>query len=408
MGERSFARVVRRRRDTLGLSQARLGELVGRSASTIRNWERGRSTPSDESDVRTLAAVLGVDEGSLLEEAGFPTGSGGTPVETETSPTMEQAYASLSTAELDRIMAGKDHAVPPREDEGTESEAGRPASESEQVEDGPPEPDVPAPRMYDVDELAEQSEDSSAAADEEDDLDEVAVDPRSERPAEPAEPDDDVGATAPPGDAAADQPAGMVDDVERASPHVPAEGAKAEVDDAITTDVDVDEERPAAAPDLDAVDRQTDQDPEESGRDLEEGHVTQVPTTDGAAPVRPTSPPRPWQAPIEVSPVTGAPSEEGLVGDAGVPPARDWARRPDPPDRSSELERAAPPTVLERTPQAEPSYLEDPEERQRYRMRALLTTVAVLALVIVLMWSFDRATDMLGAMWEQLTGMLSV
>ena len=58
MGDQSFARLIKRRRDALGFSQARLGELVGRSASTIRNWERGNSTPSERSDAVALAAVL--------------------------------------------------------------------------------------------------------------------------------------------------------------------------------------------------------------------------------------------------------------------------------------------------------------------------------------------------------------
>lgn len=44
------------------MSVARFAELVGRSPSTIRGWERSRSRPGDAGTVRAVAAVLGVDE----------------------------------------------------------------------------------------------------------------------------------------------------------------------------------------------------------------------------------------------------------------------------------------------------------------------------------------------------------
>lgn len=44
------------------MSVARFAELVGRSPSTIRGWERGRSRPGDPGTVGAVAAVLGVDE----------------------------------------------------------------------------------------------------------------------------------------------------------------------------------------------------------------------------------------------------------------------------------------------------------------------------------------------------------
>lgn len=85
---------------------------------------------------------------------------------------------------------------------------------------------------------------------------------------------------------------------------------------------------------------------------------------------------------------------------------------PEPAAPSAEQEaavgRAAPPTVLEAAPTAEPSYVENPEERQRYRVRAVATAAVVLFLFLVLLWSFDRATDALGAMWDQFVGMLEL
>jgi transcriptional regulator with XRE-family HTH domain len=95
MPERSFGRSVRYRRTKLGLSQAKLGELVGRSASTIRSWERDRSTPSDTAVIAALAAVLDLDERSLLEKAGVEAAP------SETHPTVEEALASLAPTDVD-------------------------------------------------------------------------------------------------------------------------------------------------------------------------------------------------------------------------------------------------------------------------------------------------------------------
>ena len=89
MPERSFGRTVRYRRTKLGLSQAKLGELVGRSQITIRSWERDKSHPDDPHVITALSAILGVDERSLFEKAGQPQ------PELETSPTIEQELASL-------------------------------------------------------------------------------------------------------------------------------------------------------------------------------------------------------------------------------------------------------------------------------------------------------------------------
>lgn len=199
MGDKAFARLIKKRRDTLGLSQARLGELVGRSASTIRNWERGASTPAERADAVALAAVLGLEESEVLTHAGFEA------AEIEEHPTMDQAYASLA--------------------------------------------------QYRV---------KSATADSE-------VEP----------------------------------------PVTPATAAE------------------------------TEDEPED--------------------------------------PFEPEPSEE---------------------TEAVEVRRAAPPTVLEAAGSGEPSYLEDPDERQKYRMRAIITAAIVVFLLIVLLWAFRRTTDSLGALWD--------
>lgn len=66
-----FGDVVRRGRERAGLSQARVAQLIGKSASTVRAWEQGRTNPGDAQSVSALAAVLGLDETELLDRAGF-------------------------------------------------------------------------------------------------------------------------------------------------------------------------------------------------------------------------------------------------------------------------------------------------------------------------------------------------
>jgi len=89
MPERSFGRTIRFRRTKLGLSQTQLGELVGRSPSTIRAWERDDSTPNDPDVLMALAAVLAVEQRTLFEKAGVDR------PDIETSPTVEQELATL-------------------------------------------------------------------------------------------------------------------------------------------------------------------------------------------------------------------------------------------------------------------------------------------------------------------------
>ncbi len=91
MPERSFGRTVRYRRTKLGLSQAKLAELVGRSTPTIRSWERDKSRPNDPQVIATLSAILGVDELQLFDKAEVEFSAN-----VETSPTVEEALATLS------------------------------------------------------------------------------------------------------------------------------------------------------------------------------------------------------------------------------------------------------------------------------------------------------------------------
>lgn len=105
MPERSFGRTIRFRRTKLGLSQTKLGELVGRSPSTIRSWERDDSTPNDPDVLMALAAVLGVEQRTLFEKAGVDR------PDIETSPTLEQELATLRPPVVEGEEETENHGV---------------------------------------------------------------------------------------------------------------------------------------------------------------------------------------------------------------------------------------------------------------------------------------------------------
>ena len=94
----SFGDLVRRGRETAGLSQARLASLVGKSPTTIRAWEHGRVNPADREAVAAIAAVLGLDESELLGRAGFEA------AEARPRPSARQELTQLAT-ERTEMMA---------------------------------------------------------------------------------------------------------------------------------------------------------------------------------------------------------------------------------------------------------------------------------------------------------------
>src|SRR5436309_3025020 len=76
---RLSARLIRKLRTRLGLSQAALGRLVGVTGAAVVEWERGRARPSGERR-KAVVALGGLgrrDVKRLLERMPKPTGKGG-------------------------------------------------------------------------------------------------------------------------------------------------------------------------------------------------------------------------------------------------------------------------------------------------------------------------------------------
>jgi transcriptional regulator with XRE-family HTH domain len=254
MPERTFGRVVRYRRTKLGLSQAKLGQLVGRSPATVRSWEADKSVPNDPALLSTLSAILGVDEVTLFGKAGQEV-----PVVEETSPTVEEALASLA----------------PEEDQASRVTATLPGVFDELSSDHlEAEPEPAASKV----------------------LTEDRDDPTTESP------DDDIL-------------------------------------------IELGPRRPAPLP-----------------------------------PPLPAPEPRPAAAAASASP----------------PPVR--PRLVTPPQAYVITAPA--------TPVVEPSYIEEPTQRQMYRVRTLATVVGLVALVIALLWALGEGLSALGEWWDSFVGTL--
>ncbi|HUP17611.1 MAG TPA: helix-turn-helix domain-containing protein [Acidimicrobiia bacterium] len=93
----SFGDLVRRGREEAGLSQSRLALLIGKSPTTIRAWEHGRTNPADPAAVAAVAAVLGLDEAELLGQAGFEVPAA------RTRPSARQELNNLASERTEMI-----------------------------------------------------------------------------------------------------------------------------------------------------------------------------------------------------------------------------------------------------------------------------------------------------------------
>jgi len=71
MSDQTFGEFIAAHRSAAGLSALELGNRVGRSAATIRNWEQGRNVPTQAEVLTALSRALGVPEERVLEAAGI-------------------------------------------------------------------------------------------------------------------------------------------------------------------------------------------------------------------------------------------------------------------------------------------------------------------------------------------------
>lgn len=139
MFDRDFGVLIRQSRERLGLTPARVAELIGRAPGTIRAWEKGTSTPGDAAVVSTLAAVLGIDEVTLFEAAGLE------PPVSEPGPSMRQALSSI-TPEAQRERGRQPEPLPlDTADDLVEQEPVERATSAPPVVERRRRGDVPAP-----------------------------------------------------------------------------------------------------------------------------------------------------------------------------------------------------------------------------------------------------------------------
>jgi transcriptional regulator with XRE-family HTH domain len=89
----SLGDLIRHQRAALGLTQTRLAELVGRSPSTVRSWERDRTVPVDQPAIAALAAVLGLTEEEIRSAVSGPAAD----VEDSIQPIVEPSPDGDST-----------------------------------------------------------------------------------------------------------------------------------------------------------------------------------------------------------------------------------------------------------------------------------------------------------------------
>lgn len=101
----AFGTEVKTRRVALGMSQARLAELVGRSTSTVRSWERGKTEPSPDA-LDALTAVLDINSHDDETAMGMPAVVSG--VASESFEEIDTAHDEKSCAQEEDISSSQE------------------------------------------------------------------------------------------------------------------------------------------------------------------------------------------------------------------------------------------------------------------------------------------------------------
>ena len=179
------------------MTQARLAELVGKSASAVRSWERGRAAPKGEATRAALAAVLGVTDQELQAaidgvDISFFSDPG-RPIAADPSPTIVQP---ISEPMDDSPMTEEPAAEPPASEVAAFVDAEQEPEEpmAEEVEDSEPgeEPsdesqELPASDGDDEGIEVVEDETGEIAADDQSDGDEASPAEQSREATQPPE-----------------------------------------------------------------------------------------------------------------------------------------------------------------------------------------------------------------------------
>ena len=376
--ENSFGKLIKRRRSALGMSQAALADLVGRSASAIRTWERGASTPTDEGVVRSLAAVLGIDESELRMTVGMPAEIRSEEAEeiggrglVEFSEERFPMDASPATSAV-RDRPGKAVSA---EEVGAATSTQAPGESDESV-DGADEiswDDVAASVLRHP-EPAPPGQATGADRSEVDEAEQVALTEDLDEVQDQLPSDATVTEEAGPVDAAAASESvshAEVVELDRAvgepEPVVEDDGLGAGAGE---SDAPADQAEPdAAAGDSDAA---GEEEPE---------HVAPDPDAPEA------------DAEFDAAPEPETVSVE--TADRSEPPA------PEPlaPAATMATRTTVMPVRESVAPSAAGSYLDDPDQMITYWIRAALTVALVMFLLVVLFWSLGKLGDSIGEVW---------
>jgi transcriptional regulator with XRE-family HTH domain len=334
------------------MSQAGLADLVGRSASAVRSWERGSSTPTDESIVRSLAAILGIDEGVLRESAGLPPESWDEDRDEIGGPGLEafgddpSDAGEISWEDVAASVVRSATSAPPVEETGADDPGldgtGEEPAEHLEVE-GEPAGDPPiapaAALLLDDDlEMVTTEQAPTEARDEH----RTGIDDTAPTSTEPT---------------SVDLPAGTSEET------IPAGATRGDLLDELP-----DETLPADEPAAGEPDEPLSPDEPEGG-EPDEAMVATVLQAD--IPQKETEPFSP-------------PAAAGRLASAATVVTA----------RTSTMPATEPPQTQTR------SYLDDPDQMITYWIRTALTVAFAMFLLVVLFWALGKLGDSVGELWD--------
>ena len=438
----SFGEIVKRRRSALGMTQARLGDLVGRSISTVRAWERDRTHPSDDETLAAVVAVLGITDDELTElDLVLPGGRKFRPA----GPGQPTSRADVTAPEPPATrVVGTGSSTGPGEpirrhgspDVGPADPRPAAGAAEERSTEGAEEPATE--RLFDEDALEVESPEgahseeaqSEEAQSEEAQSEEAQPEEAEPEEAEPeeAEPEEAEPEETPSGEASPEETPSA--DAEEAVAGLPKEEEPKEWENVGDVSGESFGAMEQASVDLDARTTVMEDggirvlgvgtsaaalrpaplerpEPEEGTEDAEaeesEAEESGGEETEGEGPEEPQASPDeddPFAATQVAEPPVVAPAPTAAITPAARAKPADTATALGGLSRSTmALERRPSPTKPSASPVVE-NYLDDPDEERRYRVRAVLTFAAMIGLLIFLRWALGGMGEAIGQLWS--------